>query len=627
MATQQAAVVDSTAAVAADMVAAADIGKLRSESLAALKTRTARHHAWPFCFAIIRRNFQIKSQRAAPTSVKFLGTMQRLTVALFCADMATMLALNLLHLPAHLTPWIFLPAVAIFFLLTPSSAQLSATPLFSTKEVRNLTLFALLFGLAMAAVRVGYLAEPFTHRLTFLVGDDPWHLQELNSLVNTPGYPAQSSFDPRHYLSFYYAPWMAAVAFYFAVPLHAVTLKTALFAVNALYEVLLPLALLDLALRAARTRLHLRWAIYLVALWSGLQSVAAVLRPLEHNSWWMLRYAGMQLQYSNFVTLMVWVIHHLCAAVALLLAHDLWQRRDALDSRGRTVVLCGFLLAFACYASAFVFLGAFAFVVMFAAEGLFRRTQETLACTALSLLLTLPLLWIYLRKPLSVGFDFPFHNPGWRARPDVGPLPPIHLHFGYVTGIGIFILLVTVQFFFVPWAVVRGWNNFARSDRAPFVFAGVFILSTYFVGFTYANNYCIRGSIVPVFILCWIAAAHLPRPSRLIVLLLALATFGSVQELGWQYLRTAAALTHPPEFLQDSAALLRLNQDRSIHQTDFDRWKKGGNPSELAPYYIEKLPLVPWPAEAVPDQELQSLGPCGLWKWERNPAINTPPCP
>jgi hypothetical protein len=542
-----------------------------------------------------------------------LRLAQRLTLAIFGADFLTMLAMNCLRLRPSATPWIFFPATALFFTLSRSCCSVELQPRLSPAYVRRLICAAIAFGGLCAAVRWAYVAEPFRHQISAAVGDDLWHIQELNSLVNSPRYPAGSSFVPANYLSFYYASWMPAVALYFALPFHFFTLSTALFAVNALYDLLLPLTLLGIALPLAKSRRQMNWAIYLVALWSGVQSLYSVQQPFHDDSWPLRDLFGLNLQFSNFATLMIWVIHHLCSAVALLLADSIWRG----GREFRRVAFCSVLLAFSVNSSAFVVLGAAPLLLFLLIRESRREMWPAVACLGLAGALAAPLLWIYLRKPEGIGFQMPLHHGHWMHLPNWLALPAIDWRHGFASGLALFLILLIVQFFFVPWFIARGWGVLTRSDRALSAISVAYLLSTYCVGFTGANNYCMRGAIVPTIVLCWIASAHLPHPGSIAGIFLIAGSIGTWQTLEYQLVRSAALYLKPPPYLADSSALLTLNQDRS--RTTIDLATVPGvrcYPAEL-PYYVQKMPLEPWPVVTQPDKELQTLGPAGPWSWQR----------
>jgi hypothetical protein len=118
-------------------------------------------------------------------------------------------------------------------------------------------------------------------------------------------------------------------------------------------------------------------------------------------------------------------------------------------------------------------------------------------------------------------------------------------------------------------------------------------------------------------VLCWIASAHLPHPGSIVGIFLIAGSMGTWQTLEYQLLRSAALYLKPPPYLADSNALLMLNQDRSRTTIDLNAVPGVCSyPAEL-PYYVQKMPLEPWPVLTQPDKELQTLGPAGPWSWQR----------
>src|SRR5207249_1700793 len=123
------------------------------------------------------------------------------------ANVLTMLAMNLFVLQTSY----FLPIYAVGLLAGLSlvkSARIDPVKndlRFSRAErITLLAAYALLAGLYIVP-RTSYLLEGFFgYSVDAISWDDYWHLQELNSLINSAHYPAISSFTAGKYLSHYY---------------------------------------------------------------------------------------------------------------------------------------------------------------------------------------------------------------------------------------------------------------------------------------------------------------------------------------------------------------------------------------------------------------------------------------
>jgi len=232
-----------------------------------------------------------------------------------------MLLMNILGLPTALVPFLFLACLlsGYFLLYRFGIFDKQVSGSLSTDTLVRVVFFVVLAAGIFSCTRLHYLLESPIHRVLPPICDDAWHIQEVNSLVNALRYPVQSSFNPTNYLSFYYAPWMLTAALYRGIPLPFFTIKVALAVTNAIYLLLFFLSLVAILARTCISRRHFYWVLYFAGLWSGLEGVFAVLHPLGQHGFWMTRF-GLFLALPNFAMLTIWAIHHLAAAVALLLA-------------------------------------------------------------------------------------------------------------------------------------------------------------------------------------------------------------------------------------------------------------------------------------------------------------------
>ena len=220
-------------------------------------------------------------------------TAAKLTAAIFCTDFVVMLAMNTLQLKTCLLPILYggcllVAGCSIFRAQIILDAHQSYL---STNELKWLVSMVFVLALLCAGVRFPYLLEGRLHHLVGpLASDDNWHIQEINSLVNSLRYPARFSLAPTQYFSLYYAPWMMIAALYLAVPIHGFTIKAAFAIGCAIYQILFSLTFLHIGISIAQSRRHLYWAIYLVGFWAGIASLFALLHPLQDSTWWMVSF-------------------------------------------------------------------------------------------------------------------------------------------------------------------------------------------------------------------------------------------------------------------------------------------------------------------------------------------------
>jgi hypothetical protein len=547
----------------------------------------------------------------------------RILLAIFCANFATMLAMNVFKLAAGLQLWIYIVFFALFwwaaFLVCPKTSRLAE--LLPQREATWLVCGVLVMGLLYASVRFQYPLEPVMHRLALGIEDDGSHTQELNSLINSQQYPAQSSFTLSDYFSMYYAAWMLLAALYRALPFAFVTFKTVLFLGNAIYAILFPLALTHIVSESARSKQQVYWAIYLGGFWCGLDWLWMLAHPLVPNAFW-LKHLGLYLDFAGYSQSTVITNHHLSSGIAMMLCAYIWHRY-----RGKGCVLfVSLLLCYAFYSSVFVFLGSFPFIAYLWLRSLRNRTADALAVCGLSSALIFPLLWLFLRKPGATTFEFPEPHPRVILLPRI--LGGLHLHYGFWSGFLLFMVVISLQFAYFTYVLIYKRRTLSRNEAILGGLAVAYIVSTYFVGFSHANNYCMRGVVVPAFVLSWIASSRMPvTVSRALAVLLVIAALPTFTWIANPILRGIKDTLHPHTFLQGTSEIVALNMDRSKRQVDYAKLADILSQKDYSRYSVEKMPTQPIEPLEVMDIELESFGPCGIWAWEKNPQIPAEPCP
>lgn len=544
----------------------------------------------------------------------------RLTVAVFCANFLTMLLMNTLQLYTHWLPILFFSFLAVVsaWIFCSGVIQPRWPDSMPSKERLLLVLLTLGVALLISGTRISYLLEGYLHRLASpIVYDDTWHFQEINSLVNSIRYPAQYNLIPDRYFSLYYAPWILIAALYKALPVSGFTIKAAFFVGCAIYNVLLCLTLLYLGFARAHNRKHLYWSIYLIACWAGGASLFAMMHPLQDNNWWMMHF-GFQIQFSCYLVTSIWSIHHLSAAVALLLCWHVWDTEKILSFR--TVLRCSLLLCYGFYASIFVFLGALPLGLV--AIGATRREhwKYIAGIICLSGVMAWPMLWLYLGRSAKARFLFPF-------------ITHIHLAFFHFPGLsdisggiwfGLSVFLVILCATFLPHLVALAFyrKKLPWKNKILVSLIVIFLISTYFIGFTEGNNYATRSSIVPLMVLGWICADLLPaiKLSAVLVLALLIGAFGSLQEGLWAY-RQAWQSTHASPAGNYDRAILAINRNRHASRLPLAETMEVLKVQPDSIYFIERF--VPGGKTQLvnADLELECKGPRGPWRWESIPEV------
>ena len=556
----------------------------------------------------------------------------KIVCAIFCADFVAMLLMNTGRLYVHWLPVLFFASVAMFgvWIFRSEIFPETAASYLTTSERRSIVLVVLWAALLIAGIRLPYLMEGHLHHLVGpVVYDDTWHFQEINSLVHSIRYPAQCSLIPDRYFSFYYAPWMMIAAIYLALPLHGFTIKAAFAIGCAIYQILLCLTLLYIGLARSRSRRQIFAAVYLVAFWSGVDSISTLMYYLTRRTWWFSA-LQMPIHFPIFFGGLVWAPHHLSAAVALILAWHLW---DIAGEKSRSLLLmCSLLIAYSFYSSVFVFLGALPlgiWVTVFTAR---KDYGKVLTIALVAVVWIWPLLWLYLGKSNDVRFLFPFITSIRELFPYTATLAGRSMRGshsggfaalgGIALGFAVFLIYIFLNFLPVALLLARFGKKLPRNERWIAGTAVLFLLSTYFIGFPEGDNYASRGYVVPILVLSWICAGLLPafRISPWVVAGLFLGSFGLLHEATFTY-KSALHVARAPLDPGHGQAILALNQDRKTRTVSGDTVAELSlrNPDQT--YFVEKFVPGGRTHPVVADRQLECAGPHGIWGWQRNPEV------
>lgn len=528
-----------------------------------------------------------------------------------------MLAMNIFRLYTHWLPFLFFAwLLIVLFWVFRSRLIASGGPSWLPEKQQSWVAAATLAaGIVFACVRIPYLLEGHFHHLVGpVVYDDTWHFQEINSLVNSLRYPAHFSLAPQAYFSLYYAPWMLIAALYLAIPLAGFTVKVAFAVGCAIYQILICLTLLHIAMAKARNRVQLYWAVYLVGCWAGLESFFSLLYYLRRDAAWLID-SQTPVHFPIFAVGMMWAVHHLSAAVALILCWYIWDRAE--PRSGHVALACALLIGFAFYGSVFVFLGALPLGIFAAWVTLRTRWKSTLAIAGLSALLIWPMLWLYLGKSSDVRFLFPFIASDHALFPAAG----FAVHSGARSLDGMWpsflLFLVYLGLNFLPYAiaVTLYGRRLSMANRIFAVLAGAFLVSTFFLGFQEGDNYASRGYLVPIIVLAWICAGVLPsvRFRKWAAVLLLLGAFGSIHEV-FQTYKHAVQISQVPCAGKYDSEILAINRNRKLRIVDAHLWS---NTNTI--YNVEKFVAGGKTKLVTADRQLECLGPRGPWRWQQIP--------
>jgi len=444
----------------------------------------------------------------------------RALASLAIADFLTLVALNLLQCAVAWTPLVFVLACAASYALMRRVRW--------RREERTSDpwpwVFAAIACVLLALPRVPYVLEWLPGNTVGSVMDDYARIPEVASMVLSPRYPLQHPANPEYLLSFYYTALYPMAALKLLVPW--LTIKDCIFAGNLIVHALALGSLVGIAQLLVRDRGKVRLLVFLVTVFGGLDWLMKTpWRWLGHSEWWQGRFMG-NTQISSFYTSMLWAVHHFSGFMALLLAWLVLVHARAGGRRTKSLIVL-LLLAAAFYSSPFAVMSAPLFALVLP-RVVWRRLVATPAFPVVIALALVPL-YLFLGKPSTIGFTVS----GFRV-PFTG-----HLWADKALSLPIYLTLVPlVEFGGAPFLVLAWWRRLSPAERAYFVAAGTFFLLTYVVAFIGANDFCMRGMMLPTFVFFALFARHAepllqPRPgAALRALRTSLATIAVLGALG-----------------------------------------------------------------------------------------------
>lgn len=390
----------------------------------------------------------------------------------------------------------------VFFLAATGCAFLFQAARFDLPRLRLTDhLFAIGIAMILMLPRVPYIIELFLgHTVQAACWDDWWHIQEVSSIVHSQHFPPQSTFKAGYFLSFYFAPWAFGSALYSMELI--TTAKQALFCSVAFLSMLFGYTLIYAgSILFGRGSARAYVLIASVLLFGGADFFyglyLATVKYFEighlvfsHAEWWAAPF-GFRVQFSNFFTLALWVPHHLASAVTALFAIYVFSRPMTV----RTSVCAGIALAFSGFSSVFAVIGSVPLLIWIVAKQ--RPPIRNLFLVVITTIgLATPLIWMYVGRTHG-GFSlFGELSPFWEK----------HKIYGFFAYVGV----LCAEFLPIFLAVWLGREQ-SRRHRMVIYMSLSFLLSTYFIAYSGANNYALRGAIVPVFSLIYVAVPGLER--------------------------------------------------------------------------------------------------------------------
>ena len=408
-------------------------------------------------------------------------TCARMFAAIALANFATFVVLNLIEAPTSATVPVYGVALAAGFALTQGIRWRRPR---SVNPDRWSWLMAGAALVLLTVPRLPYFLE-WLPGVTAAPGlDDYARVPEIATMVLSERYPLRHPGNPDLLFSFYYATLYPMAVLAQLAP--ALTIKDCIALGNLLYHALMLGSMVGLGTVLLRDASAVRTLMFLVCLFGGLDWLATP--PwwrLAHAEWWQARWGGSQI--SSFYTGMVWAIHHFAAFHTVVLAYAVMVH--ARVTRARKAWIAIGLLGAAFYASPFSVMSVPLFAL--AHRRAVGRLIRTPAAAVVGGMMLLPL-YLFLGKPSVIGFvPAGFHLPltGRDAIDRVMSFPV----FGAI--------IPLIEFGGIPFLLLASRSWLRPGERRHLAASLTFFLTTYVVAFVGANDYCMRGMLLPTFVL------------------------------------------------------------------------------------------------------------------------------
>lgn len=415
----------------------------------------------------------------------------RLLLSVIIANYASFVLLNITKAPVSLTPVVY-----FFFLAMVFWKSRQIKPKRTTIVPDKISYFFIGITLLLLTLpRIPYLFDWMPGNTTLATSDDRGRILEVLAMVANSHYPLLSPSNIAYPFSFYYSS-----LYPFAVlklVFQFLTIKECLFIGNFFYHLLILMSLYEISCLILRKTENVRAFIFCCTLFGGLDWIAsgnlfAIGGTFE---WWQSRFSG-NTQISSFYTALYWTIHHFLAAYTVILTYCILFYTRFGRHRKMKPILGLILLMSAFYASPFAFISVPLFLLIHKST-IWKMLKSYLSIPViLSGLAVLP---IFLNKFPSQSFVYS------RFRLWVSP----HFMLDKLLSLPVYIILVPlVEFFGIPLILFFLWKKLNKAQKHYLIAAWVFFLSTYVIAYSGANNYSMRGMLIPSFIFFFVFAQH-----------------------------------------------------------------------------------------------------------------------
>lgn len=445
-------------------------------------------------------------------------TFTRHLLSILFANYFVFVILYLLHAPVYFTTPIYLICYISLFLIFRKIRFRKTFFYVDKASIALLVLFLIL----LTVPRVPYLTDWLPGNSTIAHSDDFARMLEILAMTDSPQYPLVSPSNNNYLFSFYYSSFFPFAVLKLSIPF--LTIKESIAIGNFLYHFLILMSLYEIAHLILRDKKKIRIFIFLCTLFGGFDWLISPQRfsYYGHFENWQRQLHG-NTQISSFYTGAFWTIHHFLSAYTVVLMFAIMAYTHSFKKKCRKISLVFLGLISSFYASPFAFAS-----VPFFFLGYIKYVREILRHLQNYIIIIISLLPlpIFLHKLPGQTFCWSTFRL-WITN---------NFFIDKIISFPLYIFIVPIiEYSAIPIMILLQWKNLNISQKKYIVASWLFFISTYFIAYSGANNYSMRGMFIPTFVFFFVFAQQykniLKKKFKMTcVALILLSIIGTVKE-------------------------------------------------------------------------------------------------
>ena len=352
--------------------------------------------------------------------------------------------------------------------------------------------------LLLTVPRLTYLIDWLPDNTTLTHSDDYARMLEIFAMTGNSNYPLMSPSNAGFPFSFYYSTLYPFSLIKLSLPF--MTIKESISIGNLFYHILVLFSLYEIARLILRDSRKVRPFVFLCTLYGGLDWLASgqIFSLFGHFEWWQTQLSG-NTQVSSIYTGLFWTIHHFLGAYSIVVAYAILFYSHSFKETSRKIALVLIIFTSAFYASPFAFMSIPLFVFI----------HREIAWKAIRSWYSLPIL-LFAVVPLPIFLNkFSQQSFIWSTfRLQITD----NFYVDKILSLPLYVTLVPlVELLAIPIILLVIWKWINRVQRQYVAASWLFFVATYFIAYSGANNFAMRGMLVPTLVFFFVFAQHWPQ--------------------------------------------------------------------------------------------------------------------